>query len=52
MAISNEMFDEKVRELAEREGVSGLLLIPGVWELVAEDLNNDALAELEEGGPR
>jgi len=40
-------FDAKVREIAIRDGVESLLAIPGVWEMVSEDLNNDAIRELE-----
>jgi hypothetical protein len=40
-------FERKVRELANRDGVESLLSIPGVWELVSESLNNDAIRELE-----
>ncbi len=46
--ITNEAFDEKVRELAKRHGIEYVLGIPGVWELVAEDLNNDAIKALED----
>lgn len=43
--VTTEMFEEKLRELCSR---TDLLGIPGVYELVAEHLNNavlDALAE-------
>jgi hypothetical protein len=44
--IRAHAFDVAIRTLAHANGVDYLLSIPGVWELVAEDLNNDALAAL------
>ena len=38
--VTTEMFDRAVREIAAGLDV---LDIPGVWEIVAEELNNDAL---------
>lgn len=46
--FSSEEFNAKVRELAERDGVTALLDVPNVWESVAEHYNNDALRELKE----
>jgi len=44
----DEMFDEAVREIAREEGVDILLSIPGVWELVSEHFNNDAISHIED----
>ena len=41
--ITNEEFDEAVRQIARRMGVDAILDIPGVWECVSEELNNAAL---------
>lgn len=43
--VTTEMFDQKLRELAQD---FDLLTIPGVYELVAEDFNNEVLAALEQ----
>jgi hypothetical protein len=45
---TNEEFDEAVRDLAEEDGVQAVLLIPGVWELVSEYYNNEALDKIED----
>lgn len=47
-SITAEEFDDAVRTVAQRLGVSYLLAIPGVWELVQEDLNDAAMKLLEE----
>ena len=47
--ITTEAFDQAVGELAQKDGVSVLLSIPGVWELVAEFYNNDAIDLCLEG---
>jgi hypothetical protein len=41
--ITTEEFDQAVRSLAEKDGVTVLLSIDGVWELVSEFYNNDAI---------
>ena len=45
---TDEMFDNKLRRIAARLGAEYLLGIPGVYELVREDLNNEVLTKLEE----
>ncbi len=45
--ITQEELDDAIRSLAHEDGVELLLAIPGVWELVAEDLNNAAIREIE-----
>lgn len=46
--ITIGMFDEKVHELARKDGTSFLLIaIPGVYEIVAEHYNNAVLEALE-----
>ena len=42
--ITDEMFDEKIRELADKHGWE----VPGVFEIVREFYNNAALDELEQ----
>lgn len=44
--IPQEVFDKEVVRLAEEYGIGFVLGIPGVWEIVAEDLNNDVLNNL------
>lgn len=44
--IPQEDFDKEVIRQAEKHGVGFVLGIPGVWELVSEDLNNDVLGAL------
>jgi len=46
--IDSEAFDNAVRELAREAGVEALLSIPGVWELVSEEFNNEAIRKCEE----
>ena len=41
--ITTEEFDEAVRKIAAKDGVESILTIPGVWEVVAEHYNNDAI---------
>ena len=41
--VTDEEFDEAVRQVARRAGVDAILDIPGVWECVAEEFNNAAL---------
>lgn len=45
-----EKFDDAVRELARQDGVEVLLSIPGVWEIVSEYYNNDAIDLVNEDG--
>ena len=46
--ITNEMFDEALYYLIEGLDAKSMLAIPGVYELVREQFNNDVLAKLEE----
>lgn len=46
--VTDDAFQAKVEDLAEEMGVAALLLVPGVYELVAEHVNNDVLASLDE----
>jgi len=46
--VSSEEFDAEVRAIAEEEGVEFLLSLPGVWEIVAEELNNDAIQNIRD----
>jgi len=41
--VTDEMFDEKLREICE---TTDLLSIPGVYEVVREELNNEVLDAL------
>ncbi len=41
--ITQEDLDRAIRELAKEQGIEWALSLPGVWEIVAEDLNNDAI---------
>lgn len=41
--MTNEEFDNILDTLAHQHGVSWLLALPGVYEIVAEELNNDIL---------
>lgn len=44
--ITTEMFDAKLAELLDKMSGAQVLAIPGVFEIVSEELNNEALAEL------
>ncbi len=44
--VPQEAFDEAIRECARTDGVSAVLDIPGVWEIVAEYYNNSAIDRL------
>jgi hypothetical protein len=46
--ITNEMFDQKLREILGRMKPDELLAIPGVYEEISEHLNNQVLDELKE----
>ena len=49
--MTQDEFDETVRELAREDGVGSLLSIPGVWEHVSEFYNNAALERWEQEHP-
>jgi hypothetical protein len=44
--ITNEMFDDKLAQVLGRMSGDEVLAIPGVYEIVAEHLNNEVLEEL------
>ena len=47
--ITDEMFDEKLREICHVEGSDFLVTqVPGVYEAVKEYFNNDVIEELDE----
>ena len=46
--ITNEMFDEALYYLIKGLDAKSMLAIPGVYELVKEQYNNDVLALLED----
>ncbi len=46
--IDQDMFDRAIISCAHTAGVDAILQIPGVWELVAEEFNNDALDLVKE----
>lgn len=41
--ITDAQFDAKLGELANEHGVDWLLTLPGVYEIVSEELNNDII---------
>lgn len=41
--ITNEDFNRLLKELVNKEPASNLLLIPGVYEIVSEEYNNEVL---------
>jgi len=47
---TQERFDDKLGEILDEQPASYLLLIPGVYEVLAEHYNNDVLAALKEEG--
>lgn len=46
--ITNEQFDRKLAEILDRDRASSLLSIPGVYEVLSEEYNNQVLEELED----
>lgn len=50
--VTDDMFVGAVESLCDAMGVEQVLTIPGVYELVAEELNNDVLARLAEADDR
>jgi hypothetical protein len=50
--VTPEMFEEAVHDLARDAGWGYILGLPGVWEILAEDLNNDALEKCAEDACR
>jgi len=50
--VTDEMFDEMMETIAHERGTEYLLSLPGVHEIVSEDLNNQILDRLRaEKGP-
>ena len=47
--ITNEQFDSKLADILSDMTGAELLSIPGLYEVVAEELNNEVLEALEEG---
>ena len=45
--IDQEAFDAAVRALAQEDGVANILGLPGIWEIVSEHYNNDAISRVE-----
>ena len=46
--ITSEMFQAKLAEIIDQHPASQLLGIPGIFEILAEDFNNDVLDALTE----
>jgi hypothetical protein len=46
--VTDEMFDEALMEIVDKQGPISLIRIEGVYELVKEHYNNAVLAKLEE----
>lgn len=44
--VTNELFDDKLRNIIDRGPASLLLTVPGVYEAVSEHYNNQVLEEL------
>ena len=44
--ITDEQFDAKLAEIINRHPASSLLSIPGVYEALREEFNNEILDEL------
>lgn len=49
--VTEEMFDSKFREIVGGMSTDQLLAVPGVYEALKEDLNNQVLEELEDENP-
>ncbi len=45
--ITSEIFDEELENQVSRMDSSQILSIPGIYEILAEELNNSVLAALE-----
>jgi hypothetical protein len=45
--VTDELFDEKLREIIDRGPASSLLSVPGIYELLSEHHNNQVLEELD-----
>jgi len=49
--VTQELFDDMLFKIVDEENASVLLSIPGVYEAVAEEYNNEVLKRLEEIDP-
>lgn len=45
--IAQEGFDAKLADIINRDPASALLQVPGIYEVLAEEFNNQILMELE-----
>jgi hypothetical protein len=48
MKITDELFDTKLVEILNGMTAARLLSIPGVYEIVAEEFNNQVIEAIEE----
>lgn len=48
MTITDEQFDKELMRMAENTKVSEILSIDGMYEILAEEWNNEILKNLEE----
>ena len=46
--ITQDMYNEKIKEIINELGTNELLKVPGVYDLVSEYYNDTAVEELEE----
>lgn len=46
MNVTQEQFDNKLLEILAGMTAACIITIPGVYEILAEELNNDVLEEL------
>jgi hypothetical protein len=44
--LTDEMFRAKLEEIVNEMGTTAVLAVPGVYEILAEELNNTVLEEL------
>lgn len=47
MKITDEQFDTKLMEILGRMTAAQLMGIPGIYEIVAEEFNNQVIEEIE-----
>ena len=45
--MTNEQFDAKLEELVSRMTAAELMALPGFYEIVSEELNNEVLDALD-----
>ena len=46
--ITDEAFTNAVEQLVSEQSASALLAVPGIWEIVSEHFNNDAIELIEQ----